>query len=107
MQRLAKDIFSIHSTYVDSLLTLQLVYTETTMVLCEFERTVRDAQKVPEWIVKYKKHLLEEGNAFYYALEGFAEFFEVDYKGKSVNEVVNFINLKIQEFKDRGELSND
>lgn len=107
MQRLAKDIFSIHSTYVDSLLTLQLVYKETNMVLCEFERTVRDEQKVPEWIEKYKKHLLEEGNAFYYALEGFAEFFEIEYKGKSVNEVAKLINLKIQEFKDRGELSND
>lgn len=107
MQRLAKDIFSIHSTYADSLLTLQLVYTETNMVLCEFERTIRDAQKVPEWIEKYKRHLLEEGNAFYYALEGFAVFFEIEYKGKSANEVVNFINLKIQELEDRGEQSND
>lgn len=107
MQRLAKDIFSIHSTYVDSLLTLQLVYTETNMVLCEFERTVRDAQLVPEWIEQYKRHLLEENNAFYYALEGFADFFEVDYKRKSVNEVAKLINYKIHELKNRGDLSND
>ncbi|WP_427107951.1 hypothetical protein [Lysinibacillus xylanilyticus] len=107
MQRLAKDIFSIHSKYVDSLLTLQLVYTETNMVLCEFERTVRDAQMVPEWIEQYKRHLLEENNAFNYALEGFADFFEVDYKGKSANEVAKLINYKIQELKNRGELSND
>ncbi|MGA3600756.1 MULTISPECIES: hypothetical protein [Lysinibacillus] len=107
MQRLAKDIFSIHSTYVDSLLTLQLVYKETDMVLCEFERTVRDAQKVPEWIDRYKRHLLEENNAFYYALEGFADFFEVDYTRESANEVAKLINLKIQELKNRGELSND
>jgi len=107
MQRLAKDIFSIHSIYVDSLLTLQLVYKETNMVLCEFERMVRDAQLVPEWIEQYKRHLLEENNAFYYALEGFADFFVVDYKGKSANEVAKLINYKIHELKKRGELSND
>lgn len=107
MQRLAKDIFSIHSTYEDNLLTLGLVYTETNMVFCEFERTVKDAQKVPEWIEQYKRHLLEENNAFYYALEGFADFFRIDYKGESANEVVKLINYKIQELKDRGELGND
>lgn len=102
-----QDMYTIRSRHIDSLLILEAIHTDTDTVFHIYETEVASERDVSNTLEAYKRFMAMNNNYLRMITRYLASFFEVDYRGKTMNEVAKLIDLKIADLKERGELGED
>lgn len=98
-----KPKYFIRSKYADGHLLLEAVHAETDIVFHNYQIIAENEQDANFTIEAYKRFMSKNDNALRFMALHLADILEVDYKGKSANEVAFLIVAKIKESDIRGE----